>query len=170
MLTKNNIQFALIHAQNAEERGIDVPIIKATFEEAVEEMVRQFKQVLDIDEIDDDYLDEDCYDETHIDLEEGIAWTSDNGDHVWQIFPINMVPRDTTSPMDKLLRAVQYALNNYASDYISVVINEETGMLDVMYCSRNNSFGIVTSVEAAESVDLDAVAIELDKLNVGHVW
>ena len=171
MHTKNNIQFILIHAQNAEERGIDTPIIKATFEEAVEEMVEQFKQVLKADGIDEEYLDE-YYSETHICLEQGIAWTSENGDHDWHIFPINMTPRDITTPVDKIIKAVRYALYDcgYASDNIDVVINEVTGMLDVMYCSRNNSFGVVTNVVAADSVDLDAAAAELDKLNVCHVW
>ena len=35
---------------------------------------------------------------------------------------------------------VEEELNEYDSDNVDVMINEETGELDIMYCSDNNSF------------------------------
>lgn len=70
----------------------------------------------------------------------------------------------------KVLGMVEMELNKYDSDNVDVVINEETGELDIMYHSDNNSFLIKATHINKEEVDLDTLVGGLDEVSVGHVW
>ena len=66
--------------------------------------------------------------------------------------------------------AVDRALGKYSSDNVDVIRNEETGMLDVSYHSKNNSFPIECGVANFNDVNIRELEIELDVRDVGHVW
>lgn len=65
---------------------------------------------------------------------------------------------------------VEEELNEYDSDNVDVVINEENGELDIMYCSDNNSFPIKSTHAIADETNLGLLVEILDGLSVGHVW
>ncbi len=69
-----------------------------------------------------------------------------------------------------VINAVRKALKQYAADNIDVMVSETTGNLFIVWHSDNNSFAVSKELVYDEYVDLDALAEELDKLNVGHVW
>ena len=69
-----------------------------------------------------------------------------------------------------VIEAVHRALDKYSSENVDVVLNEETEMLDVIYHSRHNSFGIESNVASVENINLRELENELESLNVGWVW
>ena len=69
-----------------------------------------------------------------------------------------------------VMNAVREALGKYPADNIDVVVDEITGNLFVMWHSDNNSFAVSNDLVYEEYVDLDKLAKELNKLNVGQVW
>lgn len=69
-----------------------------------------------------------------------------------------------------ILEAVDEALAKYSSDNVDVVWDEEPGYLYVGYHSKNNSFSISGDLFPRDDVDLDSLAKELDKRNVGQCW
>lgn len=69
-----------------------------------------------------------------------------------------------------LIAAVDRALSKYSADNVDVVMNEETGLVDIMYHSRNNSFPFESGIVGMSSIDRDALVKELDNRNVGHCW
>lgn len=72
--------------------------------------------------------------------------------------------------VEKVLEAVNQALEEYTSDNVDVIYNEETGMLDVIYHSDSTSFPIVSGVVKADDIDLWELEPELDWLDVGYCW
>ena len=70
----------------------------------------------------------------------------------------------------KVLGMVELELNEYDSDNVDVVLNEETNEFDIMYHSDNNSFLIKATHVKKEEVDLGALIDGLDEYYVGHVW
>ena len=77
--------------------------------------------------------------------------------------------REKTS-LIRVIEAVHRALEQYNSENVDVVLDEDTGMLDIVYHSRHNSFGIESDVANVDDVDLSELEVELDELNVGYVW
>lgn len=69
-----------------------------------------------------------------------------------------------------VIEAVDRALAKYDEDNINVCINEETEKLDIMYCSKNNSFPIETDIADKEDIDFKILEKELDVRSVGHIW
>lgn len=69
-----------------------------------------------------------------------------------------------------LLDAVDRALSKYSSDNVDVVKNEETGFLDIIYHSRNNSFSIESGIVGMSRINKAALIRELDRRGVGHSW
>lgn len=69
-----------------------------------------------------------------------------------------------------LVAAVDRALQKYSPGNVDVVINEETGLVDVIYHSRNNSFPIESGIVSMSHIDKAALIKELDNRNVGHCW
>lgn len=65
---------------------------------------------------------------------------------------------------------VEQELGKYDSDNVDVMINEENGELDIMYCSDNNSFLIRATHALVDDTNLDLLVETLDGLSVGHVW
>lgn len=75
-----------------------------------------------------------------------------------------------TDYTDKVVLAVKNALCEYDSSNVDVVLNEETEMLDIVYHSRHNSFGIAYDIAHCDEVDFNRLEIELNELDVGYVW
>lgn len=71
---------------------------------------------------------------------------------------------------NRIVSMVEEELNEYSSDNVDVVLNEETGKLDIMYHSDNNSFLIRATDIDADKVDLGILEEGLDEFSVGHVW
>lgn len=71
---------------------------------------------------------------------------------------------------NRIVSMVEEELNEYSSDNVDVVLNEETGKLDIMYHSDNNSFLIRATGFDADKVDLEILEEGLDEFSVGHVW
>jgi hypothetical protein len=71
---------------------------------------------------------------------------------------------------NRIVSMVEEELNEYSSDNVDVVLNEETGKLDIMYHSDNNSFLIRATDIDADKVDLEILEEGLDEFSVGHVW
>ena len=71
---------------------------------------------------------------------------------------------------NRIVSMVEEELNEYSSDNVDVVLNEETGKLDIMYHSDNNSFLIRATDIDADKVDLEILEKGLDEFSVGHVW
>lgn len=69
-----------------------------------------------------------------------------------------------------VMEAVSNALGKYNAENVDAVLNEETGMVDIIYHGDNNSFPIETSVAKMKFIDKQRLAAELDKWNVGHCW
>ena len=69
-----------------------------------------------------------------------------------------------------VMNAVREALGKYPADNIDVVVDDMTGNLSVIWHSDNNSFAVSKELVYEEYVDLDKLAKELNKLNVGQVW
>lgn len=74
------------------------------------------------------------------------------------------------SPNVQVVEAAVRALERYDSENVDAVVNEETGMIDIIYHSDNNSFPIVSDVADAARVDKDLLADMLDVVGVGHCW
>lgn len=68
-----------------------------------------------------------------------------------------------------VLDAVDMALNEHPETLVNVVKNEETGMLDVMYCSSNNSFPIECAVADPGNWSRTDYARLIDGLDFRHV-
>lgn len=69
---------------------------------------------------------------------------------------------------DLVIDAVDRTLCFYDSEDIDVVVNEETGMVDIIYHSRNNSFPIESGIVSAKRVNKSKLIKELDLRHVGH--
>ena len=67
-----------------------------------------------------------------------------------------------------VIDAVDRALCFYDSEHVDVVRNEETGMIDVIYHSHNNSFAIESDIVSAKRVSKPKLIKELDLRHVGH--
>lgn len=81
--------------------------------------------------------------------------------------------RDREMALIWVIEAVDRALDEYDSDNIDVVKNEETGMLDVIYHSNNNSFAIevnVSNPKYLNEYDKKMLVKELNKRHVGYCW
>lgn len=72
-----------------------------------------------------------------------------------------------------IVEAVDRALEKYTSENIDVIRNEETGKLDVIYHSDNNSFPIEQNFIDPLCISKEhkeALIKELNKRNVGYCW
>ena len=69
-----------------------------------------------------------------------------------------------------IINTVYEILEQYSSDNVDVVRDEETNMLNIIYHSRHNSFPIETNVAKFDDVDIEELEKELDNCNVGHCW
>lgn len=86
-------------------------------------------------------------------------------------------PADTTKVIERpntqeentytVLAEVTKALMAYSAENVDVVLNEETGMLDVIWHSEGNSFPIRSGVAALDAVDKLVLTSALNKMNVG---
>lgn len=75
--------------------------------------------------------------------------------------------------INSIVDAVDEALKKYSSDNVDVIRNEETGMIDVIYHSDNNSFAIYSGVidyEYLNNRNKQDLIKELDVRHVGHCW
>ena len=70
----------------------------------------------------------------------------------------------------KVMDAVGRALEQYSSDNVDVVADELIGKVDIMYHSRNNSFGIEVGVADMKNIDKVRLAKCLDAVGVGYCW
>lgn len=72
--------------------------------------------------------------------------------------------------LKKVVDAASAALNNYDSDNVDVIKDEETGELVVTFHSSKTSRPITKTGVYADEVDLRQLEKELDKLTVGYVF
>lgn len=66
--------------------------------------------------------------------------------------------------------AVEEALEKYGPENVDIIKNQETGLIDIMYHSRHNSFGIITDVCSCEDLsetDIDTIA---NCYSIGYCW
>lgn len=66
--------------------------------------------------------------------------------------------------------AIEIALQRYPKENIDIVRNESTDLLDIMYCSHNNSFPIIDGVIWADQNNYKKVVKLCDKYGIGLVW
>ena len=69
---------------------------------------------------------------------------------------------------NKVIKAVDNALHEYPTEYVDVVRDEETDMLNVMYHSWHNSFAIFEDVAHIDNVDMDRLGKYIDFIGVGY--
>ena len=74
---------------------------------------------------------------------------------------------DREAENQKVIDSVKKAIVQYSD--IDVVLNEEDGALDVMYCSRNNSFPVEVTGAKLSHCDKEMLIHALDLMDVGHV-
>ena len=78
---------------------------------------------------------------------------------------VEAVKEDKT---DEIIDAVKKAILRYDVDNISV--DENGGIISVMYASSNNSFAIDNREWSANNIDVQKLVREIDKLDVGHCF
>lgn len=66
--------------------------------------------------------------------------------------------------------AIESALDKYNTDNIDLVRNNSTGMIDLVYHSRHNSFSIVKNLCPADSVTESHVQEIADYYAIGWCW
>lgn len=79
--------------------------------------------------------------------------------------------RDKEMALIWVIEAVDRALNDYSSNTINVVINDETGMIDIIYHSDNNSFAIqenISDPKYLDEYDKEILVKELNNRCVGY--
>ena len=81
-----------------------------------------------------------------------------------------MMSRNKEMALIHVVEAVDRALVKYSSDNVDVVKNEETGKVDIIYHSRNNSFPIEVGVADADDIDMAVLSRDLNDRNVGYCW
>ena len=84
-----------------------------------------------------------------------------------------MRKRDSEKALLGAVGAIDRALGNYDAENVDLVLNEETGWLDVMYHSDRHSFPIqmnVANPDAFTEEDKSTLIAELDKRHVGYCW
>lgn len=72
--------------------------------------------------------------------------------------------------INKIKDAVVNALSKYSTDNVDIVRNEESGMINIIYHSRHNSFDIVSNVcdlDGLSELDIDVIAEYYD---IGYCW
>lgn len=74
---------------------------------------------------------------------------------------------DREAENQKVIDSVKKAIVQYSD--IDVVLNEEDGTLDVMYCSHNNSFPVEVTGAKLSHCDKEMLIHALDLMDVGHV-
>lgn len=74
---------------------------------------------------------------------------------------------DREAENQKVIDSVKKAIVQYSD--IDVVLNEEDGALDVMYCSHNNSFPVEVTGAKLSHCDKEMLIHALDLMDVGHV-
>lgn len=69
-----------------------------------------------------------------------------------------------------VMEAVDRALRKYSAENVDVMVNEETGRLDVIYHDEGNSFPIEMGVAAMAHVNKKSLVKELNLRKVGYCW
>ncbi len=80
----------------------------------------------------------------------------------------NKLPKQKVLATQKVLGMVEMELNEYSSDNVDLIENEENGKLDIMYHSDNNSFVIKETGINLESVNIKDLKSGLDEYDVGY--
>lgn len=82
----------------------------------------------------------------------------------------------TTEPGDKgkaashAITAVEKAIMAYDKEHVDVVLNEETGWLDIIWHDEKNSFLIQPGIAPLEYIDRQFFVDALDSIGVGHCF
>lgn len=74
---------------------------------------------------------------------------------------------DKTNAVNELLQVVDNAVQEFGSDFVDVVLNDETGNIYVSYCSRNNSFAITNKEWSLDDLEHDLLVEGLNERHVG---
>ena len=80
----------------------------------------------------------------------------------------NKLPKQKVLATQKVLGMVEMELNEYSSDNVDLIENEENGKLDIMYHSDSNSFLIKATGIKTEDVNISDLIEGLNEYHVGH--
>lgn len=80
----------------------------------------------------------------------------------------NKLPKQKVLATQKVLGMVEMELNEYSSDNVDLIENEENGKLDIMYHSDSNSYLIKETGIKTEDLNISDLIKGLNKYHVGH--
>ena len=66
--------------------------------------------------------------------------------------------------------AVRGALMQYDVDNVDIVRNEVSGMVDIMYHSRHNSFAIASDVCESDGLSESDINSVAERYDIGYCW
>ena len=69
---------------------------------------------------------------------------------------------------EKVIAAFNKACTKYPSNNIELVVNDMTGMLDLMYTSKHNSFLIESDIVKVTADNADSLIDIFDDLNLAY--
>jgi len=102
-------------------------------------------------------------------------WEEDAGfgGSIWPCFDeyIECVEEEIRSAHNEIvINKVKEALEQYGSDVVDVVWNENTGYIDIMQCHGSWSDVIFADVVPSDNIDKASLEMELNALGVGYVF
>lgn len=149
-------------------------------ETAHSKFLKDYPEILEIqswDDVDDEtksMLVDELTDALNGIAPEGYFFGASEGDGAcfgfWKVDPDESKKSESSDALKKVVDAASAALNNYDSDNVDVIKDEETGELVVMFHSTKTSHPITNTGVYADDVDLSQLEKELDKLTVGYVF
>lgn len=91
------------------------------------------------------------------------------GEYDCQQCPVNMAWNHIFYGNFELEYAIEKVLEQYDSDNIDIVVNEESNGIDIMYHSDDNSFCVVENVCSIDDYSDDDVESVANLYNIGYV-
>lgn len=94
---------------------------------------------------------------------------------------LNILEYDTNNTMksDKHKRTgydvllsdyIEEALNKYSADNIDIIKDEESGYINIMYHSSNNSFAVFADICKADDIDMSVIEHLSNKYGIGYSY
>ena len=63
---------------------------------------------------------------------------------------------------------IEEALNKYSADKIDIIKEEESGYINIMYHSSNNSFAVFADICKADDIDMSVIEHLSNKYGIGY--
>ena len=103
-----------------------------------------------------------------------------NGDLDDECTELNILEYDANNTMsDKHKRTgydvllsdyIEEALNKYSADNIDIIKDEESGYINIMYHSNNNSFAVFADICKADDIDMSVIEHLSNKYGIGYSY